>query len=211
MRAISIEAGMRFGRYTAIAEGPRHRLSSGVSRRTVLCVCDCGVQKTVFFGDLRSGQAASCGCFGRARLGNATRTHGQSKTQLHWVWESMKRRCFDPKDKRYSTYGARGITVCDRWRESFEAFLEDMGERPPGRSLDRIDNSKGYEPGNVRWATAKEQARNKGNNKMVLFRGEAMCLAEAVEQIGCNYSTLHSSLRANSSLAKSLGVSYVQP
>ena len=99
------------------------------------------------------------------------------------AWRAMVDRCTCPTSGNYERYGARGITVCDRWR-SFSNFLADMGSRPEGRTIDRIDGSKGYEPGNCRWASNKEQARNKRTNLIVTYRGESRCVAEWVEILG---------------------------
>lgn len=95
------------------------------------------------------------------RGNKSARKHGYSGTRLYKVWVMMKQRCYNPKNFKYPIYGGRGIKVCDRWLNSFEAFLEDMGERPEGLQVDRIDNDGDYEPGNCRWSTAKEQANNR--------------------------------------------------
>jgi hypothetical protein len=96
----------------------------------------------------------------------------------------MRERCFNPHSTKYPDYGGRGITVCDAWRHSFEAFLHDMGPRPTGHSLDRIDNDGNYEPGNVRWARSREQGANKRNNITVEWQGEKMILGEAIRRAG---------------------------
>jgi hypothetical protein len=102
----------------------------------------------------------------------------------------MRKRCLDPKNHNYARYGGRGIRVCDRWLNSFEAFLHDVGERPPGTTLDRIDCDRGYEPGNCRWATPKTQARNRRNTITVSVDGSEMPLAEYAEVSGIKYATL---------------------
>jgi|GEM_PF-3001522 len=101
------------------------------------------------------------------------------------IWQSMNHRCHDPKTKAFHTYGGRGIRVCDRWRASFEAFLADMGPRPsPRHSIDRIDVNGNYEPGNCRWATPKEQGRNKRDNRMLTAFGRTQCMAAWAEELG---------------------------
>lgn len=111
-------------------------------------------------------------------------THGQTAgghSPEYRVWSHMRRRCGDPGHKNYALYGGRGIKVCARWEADFAAFLSDMGPRPRGTSLDRIDTNRGYEPGNCRWATQKEQTRNKRTNRLVTFRGETKCIGEWAE------------------------------
>jgi hypothetical protein len=106
----------------------------------------------------------------------------------------MVKRCTDPKNPNWPDYGGRGITVCERWLES-SAFFEDMGERTRGQTIERIDNSRGYEPGNCRWASRSEQSRNTRANVRVVFAGKAMCLAEACERSGTPYRRVLSRLR----------------
>lgn len=112
-------------------------------------------------------------------------THGMSKTLTYNVWVKMKGRCQDPGNNRYRYYGGRGIRVCERWDESFINFLQDVGERPLGPTrftLDRIDQNGHYEPGNVRWATYSEQARNYGRNIMLSLNGVTQCLSDWAEE-----------------------------
>lgn len=110
---------------------------------------------------------------------------------LYSCWRSMNRRCHDPSIANYAQYGARGITVCDRWRNSFEAFVEDMGERPEGLSIDRIDNDGNYEPSNCRWATVREQACNRRSTIRAQHEGKEMSLMEYAEARGVPYGAIH--------------------
>jgi hypothetical protein len=124
------------------------------------CLCDCGKYKTVQSGHLRAGDIKSCGCFRKDSRHGHTANGKISTTYVSWY--AMIRRCTKPNHDYYYLYGGRGITVCERWRKSFRAFLEDMGDKPEGMSIDRWPNPAGnYEPGNCRWATRIEQARNK--------------------------------------------------
>lgn len=115
--------------------------------------------------------------------------HGMTRSTTYQSWTAMKKRCFDPKDQAFARYGGRGIKVCERW-QVFENFYADMGDRPVGLSLDRIDNGQGYEPGNCRWATAREQARNRTNNRMVEALGQVKCMAEWARDTGIPEDTL---------------------
>lgn len=110
-------------------------------------------------------------------------------------WKAMLDRCYRRTDRCFSRYGGRGITVCDRWRNSFAAFLGDMGARPPGTSIDRINNDGNYEPGNCRWATAAQQKRNTSTVRLVAFKGETRPLIEWCERLGLNYQTAYYRLK----------------
>lgn len=149
-----------------------------------LAVCKCGNVKDVKAASLRSGKSTNCGCKGR------NFQHGMTKTRTFKSWDSMLQRCLNSNDPSFPRYGGRGISICKRWRESFEAFLSDMGERPEGMSLDRIDNDKGYSPRNCRWADASLQQRNTKVSKHLTVNGRTMALIEWARESGLEYSTL---------------------
>lgn len=120
------------------------------------------------------------------------KTHGYTKTRTHRIWVQMRRRCRDPRANGYQNYGGRGIKVCDRWNDSFEAFLEDMGECPEGMSIERRENSKGYEPGNCVWATLEEQNNNRRNNVFLEHNGRKLTIRQWSRELEVNFQTLHS-------------------
>ena len=148
----------RFGRLVVIAEAPR----KSKRRRLWLCRCDCGSEKVASQDNLGK-RIFSCGCFHKERIRASNGTHLRTNTVEYATWERMKNRCYNTNSPDYEDYGGRGITVCERWRTSFENFFADMGLRPStNHSLDRYPNNDGnYEPGNCRWATRSQQARNR--------------------------------------------------
>jgi hypothetical protein len=153
------------------------------------CECDCGGTKVVGANRLlaKTKPTKSCGCL----KGGGPKTHGKTDHPLYSVWVGMNRRCRDPKHDSYKNYGARGIYVDDKWRDSFAQFLADVGERPsPRHSLERVDFNGPYCPSNVKWATSKEQQRNRRCNRVLPVDGEALCLAEWAERVGINANTL---------------------
>lgn len=154
--------GHVFGRWTVIERSPENRYG----KPAWVCLCDCGTTATVAGSVLRMGESLSCGCYKREVSANNMKvvatTHGMHNTPEYFRWMSMKLRCYCKTHFAYHRYGGRGITVCDRWLHSFENFIADIGERPSTKhSLDRVNNDGNYEPNNVRWATAKEQANNR--------------------------------------------------
>jgi hypothetical protein len=122
-------------------------------------------------------------------------THGMKNTPEWEAWHAMRQRCLNPKNKGWKRYGGRGISVCPKWA-IFELFLEDMGKRPVGMTLERIDNSKGYYPDNCRWATPKEQSHNRRNNKPLTARGKTMLQVDWAKKLGyANSSVLNNALK----------------
>ncbi len=154
-------AGQRFGRLVVLFATERKDYGFAYWQ----CRCDCGEVSEVRSYSLRKGGTKSCGCIARVKSRQRLTTHGQAqgkRTAEYRAWHSMKDRCFCVNNKSYSYYGGRGITVCDRWRNSFENFFEDMGKKPrKDLSLDRVDNNGNYAPNNCRWATHSEQQSNK--------------------------------------------------
>jgi hypothetical protein len=132
-----------------------------------------------------------------------TRTYGS--TRIYQTWKSMRSRCHNPNDPSFAYYGAKGIVVCDRWRESFENFVADMGERPLGHTLDRYpDNGGNYEPSNCRWATRRTQTLNTSRTKWITFNGETLCMKDWAERVGLLQETLWTRLNRGWPIEKAL-------
>lgn len=159
--------GRRFGRLLVW-----QRAGSKKNQAMWICRCDCGKEKLISSAKL-SGGTRSCGCLMLEVAAKMKTTHGQSKTSEYNTWMAMKQRCYDSNSTSYARYGGRGIAVCKRWRDSFSAFLADMGRKPSSKhSIDRINNALGYEPSNCRWATPSQQGFNRRPYRHIKRRGQ---------------------------------------
>jgi len=187
-----VRANARFGAWTVLSQGP-----NGVSRRTRwLCRCDCGTERLVSTIHLTRGTSKSCGCKRPRGAQSGRYKHGAARSSLHRIWCNIIQRCENPNNPAYADYGARGIAICEKWRNDFTAFAADMGPRPsPRHTIDRRENNRGYEPSNCRWATRTEQSRNRRNNRLVTLGEERIPLSEACERTGIPYGTAKWRLR----------------
>lgn len=174
--------GRSFGRLVALKCVGRLGATENVSW---VCQCECGIRPVVRAAHLKSGAIRSCGCL-RSEVG---KTHGMTGSPTYNTWMNMRKRCRDPNATGYDNYGGRGITVCDEWFDSFEAFVDDMGLRPEGKTLDRIDNDKGYYKANCRWATRQEQAENLSTNVWVDIGTEKVTISELARRVGVGLGT----------------------
>lgn len=152
-----------------------------------LCKCSCGKEKVIYATHLVGGKSKSCSAGGNHGIGK--------KTPGHSSWVAMRARCGREKHPMYHRYGGRGIKVCPEWRESFLAFYRDMGERPDGMTLERIDGDGDYTPGNCTWASIKDQANNRCDNRYVEHDGVVLTIAQLADKLSLNYETLYSRIR----------------
>ncbi len=198
-----------FGRLTTI--GPQFKMpvnSKGHRRDFQVCLCACGAVCIKLRSHLVTSGTQSCGCL-RKELGHKNHTvHGESGvTPEYRSWGLMKDRCYNPNNKQFIDYGGRGIKTCDRWSgpSGFQNFLEDIGRRPSSdHSLDRIDVNGDYCPENCRWATRKQQNRNKRNTNFLSWGGKTQSISQWAEDIGVSYSCLKTRFRNGWSVEKML-------
>lgn len=192
-------AGNHYGRLTV-----KEFANLGLSGAHWKCTCKCGREVVVAACKLKAGATRSCGCLQREELVRRVKKHGAAihgeRTYLYGLWQSIKRRCVHGTDKRAHRYKGRGITMYEPWLQDFAAFsawvTTNLQERPEGYSLDRIDNDAGYAPGNLRWATAKQQQNNRANNRLIHFNGEIRTLSQWAELQGLKVTTLYQRLYA---------------
>lgn len=179
--------GLRFGKLLVLGRA----LNKGKSTRW-LCDCDCGRTVTVYGGKLHLGTQVSCSCHRNAQNRTQHITHGKSRSKEYSVWNTARGRCHNPTDQAYGNYGARGIYMCQEWRDGFAAFDRDMGPRPTSRhTLERIDNNGPYSPDNCCWATRKAQCQNRRFLRPVTIRGVTFpTVTAAAEHYGLGESTL---------------------
>lgn len=189
--------GQRFGRLTVIGVDDRN-----TKKTYFYCQCDCGNVKSVRADSLMCGAIRSCGCMkkeqDRINL-EANHSHKMSKTRPYDIWQNMKGRCYNPHNPRYDRYGGRGITVCDEWKEDFNAFYEWSVQNgySDDLTIDRIDNDKGYSPDNCRWATQEEQARNRESNIKITIGNATKTLTEWCEIFELDYKKIIMRYRRN--------------
>lgn len=190
---IKDETGKRYGRWIVLGyAGPRKTASGKRKSGAWLCLCDCGNESEVSGNLLRLGKSKSCGCL--ANDLTRARYTGHDTVEYH-IWHKMIDRCENPESTVYHRYGGRGISVCERWHV-YEDFLNDMGSRPSIKhSLDRINNDGDYEPSNCRWATIREQARNRSDNLRIEYQGITLTLVEWSEKTGIPQATIGYRLR----------------
>jgi len=181
--------GMRYGNLVVLRRDDTSFPASNGKRVSWVCKCDCGNEVSRNGHELGSGDTKSCGCQRRALIGGLRRSHGMTRTPTYRSWQAMKDRCSKPKNDRFAAYGGRGIAVCENWTKSFDAFFADMGERPSGMTLDRIDANKNYTPDNCRWASVATQANNKSTN--VTWNGESVSIKSLASKIGVPRTSLN--------------------
>jgi hypothetical protein len=161
------------------------------------CRCDCGNLIVINGENLKNGHTKSCGCL-------IKRANGKSKTPTYYSWQSMISRCYKPNNNRYRIYGSRGIKVCEEWRNSFKTFFRDMGERPPGTTLDRKNNNGDYCKENCHWATNEEQANNKRTTCLLEFNGQFKTIGQWAQIFKINVRTLNSRIARGWPISKAL-------
>ncbi len=186
----------KFGRLTVMERAENDRFG----RTQWHCRCDCGKDHVAALFRLTSGHTKSCGCL----RGKANATHRGKGTPTHNTWSAMKQRCADPNHAQFQYYGGRGVSVCHRWAESYEVFLADMGERPAGMSIERINTNGNYEPGNCKWATDHEQQRNRRSTILVERNGVKRCVKDWCEELGLNTDRVYGRIRRGESPEKAL-------
>ncbi len=188
-RPTSMEIGSQFGFLTVL-----ERTESPLRAQTKwLCRCVCGVEKSIYATHLRSGNIVSCGCKLLELQRIAKTTHGLSKSRIRNSYQTMKQRCLNPNAPDYPRYGGRGIKICGRWlaKDGFLNFMADMGERPEGYSLDRLNNDGDYTPENCVWSTSKMQIANRNNSLSITYDGRTMSIPDWAREVGLKPTTLY--------------------
>ena len=190
--------GQRFGRLTVIerVENDKH------NQARWKCLCECGNYTVAVTSELNRGNVRSCGCLSREISKKVNFKHGFKYTRLYEIWGSMKKRCYNPNSPNYKYYGAKGIKICDEWKNDFKSFHDwafangyDENAEYMKCTIDRIDVNGNYEPSNCRWVDVKTQERNRGNNNFITYNNETHCIGEWAEILGINYITLHQRIR----------------
>lgn len=179
--------GMRFGRLVVIRRIDQKRGGSYLRE----CICDCGNTMLATPDYLKKGRTVSCGCYNRETVIKLSTTHGMSSSKIYAIWNGMVQRCTNQNSKAFNNYGGRGIKVCDRWM-LFENFYDDMGDRPEGKTLERVDNDGDYSPENCIWATRKQQANNRRVCILLTYNGVTQNISQWAADLKLNAKMLYS-------------------
>lgn len=191
--------GRRFGRLQVLDRAPPGKRRGSYWK----CLCDCGTLHTAFVQDLVTGGTSSCGCLSKETKRNYV--HGLFGTRTYQTWHLMMARCYNPKDRSYPRYGGRGIAVCERWHDLLQ-FVGDVGERPAGLTLGRINNDGNYEPGNVRWEAPTQQANNRRSSRLATIQGATKTHAQWCREFGVKPATFCTRLKRGWSVEEALGI-----
>ena len=191
------KVGQKFNKFTILEFNGKHK--SG--HLTALCKCDCGNIRTISLSDLKLNRSKSCGCIRKEAKQLFKKDHGMTNTKEFKTWAGIKIRCYNKNYKSYNYYGGKGVTMCNRWLNSFRNFLEDMGFAPTNKhSIDRIDSNGNYEPNNCKWSTLIEQANNKSNNKFYEYNGEIKSVPYFSRKYNIPMGRLYERLKAGYSI-----------
>lgn len=195
-------SGQKFGRLTALYKLRNYHKHGSYW----LCACECGNFKEVYLGSLTSGATTSCGCYHKEISKNVNLKHGKRHTRLYKIWKGIKQRCYNSNNTYYRNYGGRGIIICDEWLRNFINFYDwaILNGYNDNLTIDRINNDGNYEPNNCRWATAKQQARNRSYCKYFTHNGKTHCIKEWCEILNLNYKTISTRLSRNWTIQKAL-------
>lgn len=195
--------GEKFNRLTIIRQDTSRK---DKTRRYWMCRCDCGKWVSVSTADLKNGNTKSCGCLKRDNAKERLTTHGESKTKLYGVWNTMMSRCYNPKSERYNRYGGRGISVCAEWLHNYTAFRDWAITHgyADGLTIDRIDLDGDYCPENCQWVTSFEQMKNMSTNRFLTLNGETHILSDWARLTGISAATINKRLKRGWSVEKAL-------
>ena len=203
--------GEKYGRLTVVSE-IRTMISGGRPDGYVECLCDCGKIVKKMPKQLQSGHALSCGCLQKEKAAltcKSRKKHGESvsRSEEYRTWISMKERCYDHASPSYPIYGAVGITVCERWRKSYQNFLADMGRKPDSQyTIDRIRSERGYSPSNCKWSTKQEQAQNRSTTVWLTLGIRKLPITEWAKILGVHKSTISLRIKAGWSVEDTLTI-----
>jgi len=216
MKASNIKdrVGQRIGKLVVIERAANKIEVAKSGKKSIracwICACDCGnvitasghnLSKALSNPDSTAG-TRSCGCL----MGKGGLKHGKAGTREYGAWANIIQRCYNPNSTHYSCYGGRGVTVCEEWL-TFDGFVKDMGERPEGMTVDRIDNNKSYSKDNCKWATRKTQANNRRTNVVLEYKGKSMTIAQWAREIGLSKNALTSRIQRGWTIERALTTS----